>query len=109
VPVYDSAELAGFIRVLSDGRIAAAGVFGGSEPLITGISASEAARLARERIHPERGETAFDPLFVHDGPPGRELWLVRAAAGGRVTRWIFVARGGVYERLAGDLRDDSLE
>jgi len=112
VPVLDAGHLVGFIRVLRDGRITSAGRFGGSPPaqLVTGIPAEEAARLARRHIHSERGEIALDPMFVHDGPPGREVWLVPVAvAGGSVTRWIFVARGGVYERTAGELRGESRE
>ena len=111
VPVLDSGRLAGFIRVLGDGRITAAGAFGGDSPdqLITGIPAEEAVRLARERIRPESHETIRDPLFVHDGPPGREVWLVPVETGRQVTRWLFVTRGRVYERAAGELRDDSLE
>jgi hypothetical protein len=49
-------------------------------------------------------------MFVHDGPPGREAWLVPVAVGGgRITRWIFVSEGGIYERTAGELRAESRE
>jgi hypothetical protein len=112
VPVLDAGHLVGFIRLLRDGRITAAGRFGGSPPpqLVTGIPAEEAVRLARPRIHSKRGEIALDPMFVHDGPPGREAWLVPVAVGGgRITRWIFVSKGGIYERTAGELRAESRE
>ena len=104
VPVLQSGRVVGFLRVLGDGRMAASGVYGAAMP---GVSADEAARSAGERLHAD--ETALEPLFVHDGPPGREVWLVRVRRGGRVTRWLFVAPGGVYERPAGEPRDESRE
>ena len=44
------------------------------------------------------GSTADEPVYVHDGPPGREAWLVRVHSRDFGTRQILVTRGGAYER-----------
>jgi hypothetical protein len=31
-------------------------------------------------------------MYVHDGPPGREAWVIEVSRQGRATRWIFVRR-----------------
>jgi hypothetical protein len=71
---------------------------------VTRIDAGAAAAQAAGRVHGARGETAAAPVYVHDGPPGREAWLVEVSRGGRPTRWIFVTPGAVYERPAGTLQ-----
>jgi hypothetical protein len=71
--------------------------------VVTGISAEEAvARVHAEgRLVP--GETVVQTQYVHDGPPGREVWLVVTMLDGRPKRWLFVSRAGLYERPAGAL------
>ena len=116
VPVLIHERVAGFIRVLGTGKVAALGTFY-QDPseirtcptTVTGINSSEAKHKAMERIHPEKGETALDPLFVHDGPPGREAWLIEVTKEGKPSRWIFVTPAFIYERLAGELLDETLE
>lgn len=116
VPVLIQERVAGFVRVLGTGVVAAIGVFY-KDPgeikecptTVTGIDAREASRMAEKRIHPEQGEMASDPIFVHDGPPGRESWLIEVIKEGRASRWIFVTPAFVYERAAGELLDEALE
>ncbi|MDY7019160.1 MAG: hypothetical protein SU899_03700 [Chloroflexota bacterium] len=104
------------MRVLETGRVAAIGAFY-QDPrqikfcpiTVTGIAAEEAICRAEERIHPEQGEVASDPVFIHDGPQGREAWLIEVMKEGRSHRWIFVTQAFVYERLAGEQLDESLE
>jgi hypothetical protein len=116
VPVLIQERVAGFVRVLETGRVAAIGAFY-QDPIeieacpttVTGIDAAEASRRAEERIHAEQGEVASDPVFVHDGPPGREAWLIEVIKEGRPCRWIFVTPAFVYDRLAGELLDEALE
>lgn len=63
------------------------------------LTAEEAAARARTVLEP--GEEALPPRFVHDGPPGREAWLVETRHEGRPARWIVVTQGGATARKAG--------
>jgi hypothetical protein len=116
VPVVIQEHVAGFIRVMGTGRIAAVGAFyqdpkqiESCPTIVTGMDASEASRQASERIDPAQGEVASDPIFVHDGPPGREAWLIEVTKEGRPSRWIFITPAFVYERMAGEFLDEALE
>ena len=116
VPVLIQERVVGFVRVLGTGRVAAIGTFyqdpkeiEACPSTVTGIDAAKARRRAEERIHPEQGEEASDPVFVHDGPPGREAWLIEVIKEGKPHRWIFVTPAFVYERPAGELLDEALE
>jgi len=71
------------------------------------VDAIEAAETVAGLL--AEGETSTEPVFVHDGPPGREAWLVVTRIGDVPARWFFVTPGGVYERPAGQLRDPNLE
>lgn len=114
VPVLVQERVVGFVRVLETGKVAAVGVhcrdpsrIATCPATITGIDAEEADRRARTRVHPELGETPMDPVFVHDGPPGREAWLIEVLKDDRPTRWVFVTPAFSYERRAGEmLRED---
>jgi hypothetical protein len=75
--------------------------------VVTGIDAAEARQRAAERIVP--GEALGESLFVHDGQPGREAWLVEVLHDERAVRWIFLNTGGVFERPAGTLRSAEKE
>jgi len=107
VPVISGGKVAGAIRVMSDGVVAAVERFRQPAEIVTGIDATEARRRAAERIAP--GEALGEPLFVHDGPPGREAWLVEVQHDKRAVRWIFLNTGGVFERPAGTLRSAEKE
>lgn len=116
VPLEIEGRTAGFARVLGSGEVSALGVFysdpsriGHCPKLVTGIDAGEASRRAAEAIDFEKGETASEPVFVHDGPRGREAWLIEVAEGGIPRRWIFVTAAFTYERAAGELLDDAVE
>jgi hypothetical protein len=104
VPLVAAARVIGFARVGATGEVAAIGItcrtpgrIEACPRLVTVLSASEA--LARVRLVP--GETARTPRYVHDGPPGREAWLIETERGGLPHRWIFVTEGGTYDRPAG--------
>jgi hypothetical protein len=108
VPLKVGAKVVGFVRVGAAGGVEAIGLTCRSRAALetcptvaTGLSAAEA--LAR--VHAEgglaAGETLSPPRFVHDGPPGREAWLVESAVGGRPARWFFVTPAGIYARTAG--------
>lgn len=116
VPLLSEDKLVGFVRVLGDGRIAHIGTFfrdaGGrleAPPTITGIDASEARIRAAERINRDIGEAAADPVFIHDGPVGKEAWLIEVMRDRVPIRWIFVTPAFIYERPAGTSFCESLE
>ena len=116
VPVQLGDRVGGFVRVLSSGRVSATGALyadptclGTLPPTVTGIEKHEAARRAADRVRTDRGETAREPLFVSDGAPGREAWLVEVVEQDMPRRWIFVTPRFVYERPAGEVRDPARE
>lgn len=95
----------GFVRVMPDGVVAAAGRFRGRGA--SDLDPADVADTARSRL--KVGESAAEPVLVHDGPPGREAWLVATRIGGGPGRWLLVTPGGVHERRAGDIPDPDLE
>lgn len=108
VPLVVAGWVIGFVRVGLKGCVEAVGVTCRRRerlkqcPVVaTGIPAEEA--LAR--VHAEGGlapdEVLTVPRFVHDGPKGREAWLVESTARGVARRWFFVSSGGIYVRPAG--------
>lgn len=113
IPVNVGDHVIGFVRVLDTGVVAAIGSFC-QDPaflqqtprVVTGMSSSEAKERAMAHIGPTPGEMLSEPVYVHDGPPGREAWLVEVLKDGHATRWVFVTPAFVYERRAGDLLQD---
>jgi len=116
VPMLLQERAVGFVRVLETGKVAAVGVhcrdpsqIAACPATITGIDAEEAGRRVQTRVHPELGEMPMAPVFVHDGPPGREAWLIEVLKDDKPTRWIFVTPAFSYERRAGELLDEDRE
>ncbi|MGI8807978.1 MAG: hypothetical protein ACR2KK_09085 [Acidimicrobiales bacterium] len=105
VPVELGGRAIGFVRVTGNGRVAAAGVhyrdaqsLVDSPRLVTGIGADEAVEQARAHLAGTAARVMADPVFVHEGPPGREAWRVLVEVGDGSARTLFVTSGGVYER-----------
>lgn len=114
VPYRVEGRVVGFARVLGDGRLFAIGSTGrrgrraGDYPReATGLSGDQARLAVAGALEP--GEVATAPIFVHDGPPGREAWLVETRRDGEPHRWVFVTAAGTYQRPAGQLLGDVLE
>ena len=102
VPVELGGRAIGFVRVTSGMAVEAAGGFYRNPrhlescPLVvTGITAAEARSAVATAARLEESDLD-DPLYVHDGPPGREAWSVET--NGRPRRRFLVTRGGVEER-----------
>jgi len=55
------------------------------------------------------GEAAADPVFIHDGPVGKEAWLIEVMRDRVPIRWIFVTPAFIYERPAGTGLSELLE
>jgi hypothetical protein len=92
-------RLAGFVRVTLNGRVAAAGRYQGDVRTVTGITADEARSMAAAEAPP--GSLIGEPLFVHDGPPGREGWRVDVTASDASVHTLLVTRGGVSRPTGG--------
>lgn len=115
-PVMIQGRVAGFVRVNAEGKVVAFGAYyrdpaqiATGPTTVTRMDADAAARLAAISVSSARGETATAPMYVHDGPPGREAWMIVVSRQGRPIRWIFVTPGGLYERPAGTVRDTGVE
>jgi hypothetical protein len=116
VPYWVDDRAVGFARIHAEGRLLAIGSLG--QPgralehypkTVTGVPATRAWEIFEDCVRLEAGETAAKPIYVHDGPPGREAWLVETTRGGRPHRWVFVTAAGCYERSAGTALADDLE
>lgn len=103
VPVELEDRVIGFVRVTLAGKAVAAGALyrdpgtlAGAPAVVTGITAAD----ARQRITAELGPGVVvgDPVYVHDGPPGREAWLIHLRERDGATRLVFVTAAGWYER-----------
>jgi hypothetical protein len=105
VPVVLVGKVVGSIRVSATGGVAAiasycrdAGDLPRCPDVVTRISADEAERRAALQLDAASGEVTSPPVYVHDGSPGREAWLVETYAHGRSARRIFVTPFKMYER-----------
>lgn len=103
VPIEFEERAIGFVRVTREGKAVAAGALyrepGRPETApaaVTGITADDARERAADVL--EDDVVVGDPVYVHDGPPGREAWLISARARDGATRRLFVTAGGCYER-----------
>lgn len=108
VPLVAQQRAIGFVRVDSGGQAIALGVtcrtperIAECAKAVTGITPDEAIAKVQAAVALGKGEELATPRYVHDGPPGRETWLIETMVGSRPVRWIFVSSGGCYERPAG--------
>lgn len=107
VPVISKGGVAGAIRVMGNGVVAAIERFRQPAQVVTGLDAAQARECAAKRIGSD--ELLGESRYVHDGPPGREAWLVEVLKENRPVRWIFLNAGGAYERPAGSFRSSEKE
>lgn len=98
VPLEIDERVVGFVRVTGSGGIAAVGRYGGSSTL----DLDAGAVIDRVSDQLTDGEIADRPMLVHDGPPGREAWMLVTNVGETPARRLFVTPAGHYERNAGE-------
>lgn len=114
IPVVREGRVVGFIRVSGTGEVQAVGSYcrdisrlSQCPETLTGISAGEVERRVASLVDPSAGETAGPPLYVYDGSPGREVWMVEISTRSQPVRRIFVTAAEEYERPPGpDPRKD---
>lgn len=95
-PIIGGHGLCGFVRVTGGGAVAAYGRLGGpggGPSVVTWLTAEQALQTARDRS-PEDAVLG-EPMYVHDGPPGREAWRVDVTVGGALIV-LLVGPGGAY-------------
>ncbi len=116
VPILNLGKTIGFARILGNGRIAHIGTFIrtlkeiDAAPInVTGISEIEARKIAKKNINSNQGESITDPVFVHDGPIGREAWFVEVKKNDKPESWLFITSSGMYKRQAGNMIDDIID
>jgi hypothetical protein len=96
VPLERDGRVVGFARVSLDGTATAVGVRRGGGP-VTGVDAATARAMAVDAAGSvDDSDDIGEPVYVHDGPPGREAWLVVVEG-----RRFFITAGGASERPAG--------
>jgi hypothetical protein len=96
VPLEIDDRGVGFVRVTRSGDVAAVGRYGGSSAL--DLDADAVIDLVSDQL--TDSEIATRPMLVHDGPPGREAWMLVTSVGPRPARRLFVTPSGHYERAA---------
>ena len=105
VPVELAGHAIGFVRVSLVGEVEAAGVhyrdprrLQAVPAVVTRIRADDAEASAVATV--PGAEPIAPPIYVHDGPPGREAWMVRLRDPACRIRLVFVTPGGTYEHQA---------
>ena len=108
VPLLCGRNTVGFVRVLSDGAVLAIGITCRTPETpeacpvpAFAMSPDDVELKLRAKSRLQYGEKRTEPRFVHDGPPGREVWLIETRHNSVPNRWIFVGQAGIYERRAG--------
>lgn len=93
IPILQDGSPAGALRLWTDGELLSAA----PDPARMGAPPprEEAVRRARELTGPDA--RVLEARYVHDGPPGREAWLV-TVGGQSAPRRILVSGGGAEER-----------
>jgi len=93
-------------RVLPDGRVASVARLTAPAAdcavALTGLGAARVEMLAEDIAARHGAMRVGKPRLVHDGPIGREAWLLVVAEPGGTRRWVFVTAGGTYARMAGE-------
>lgn len=108
VPMELEGRAVGFVRVTTEGAAVASGSLlrdpdrlDSAPAVVTGITAVEASERVRAALGPD--DVPEPPVYVHDGPPGREAWLVRVRERTGATRLLLVTAAGWYERAQGSV------
>jgi hypothetical protein len=115
VPLTKGGIPIGFIRILGTGRVVHMGIVHQESDAhrenreITGMTRREIEQRVARRFTIHRGEILSRPVFVHDGPVGREAWLVIVSSQSVPTRWLFITPSFEYERPAGTAGNEGRE
>jgi hypothetical protein len=93
-------------RVLPNGRVASVARLAAPTvdcaAAVTGLSAAQSLALADDVARRHGGTLVGEPCLVHDGPVGREAWLLVVQGPDDERHWVFATGGGTYARKPGD-------
>ena len=116
VPFTARGHVVAFVRVSDCGSVLGIGTFCSHSDSIsrcpkhvTGLAVEQARLRVVSEVKPGANETIGDPVYVHDGPIGREAWMVVVSNKLGPKRWLFVTESGIYERPAGQVLPESPE
>jgi hypothetical protein len=102
VPGRHGGTMAALARILRDGRVATVGHLtapaADCADAVTGLAASQITRLADDIARRHGGQVVGAPVLVHDGPVGREAWLLTLRRESGETLLVFATSGGTYVR-----------
>ncbi|HUB47278.1 MAG TPA: hypothetical protein VMB73_20020 [Acetobacteraceae bacterium] len=89
-------------RILRDGRVATVGHISApaadAAEAVTGLSGARVASLTGDIAREHGGRIVSGPVLVHDGPVGREAWLLVLQQESGETLRVFATAGGTYVR-----------
>lgn len=99
---WSSRTIRALARVLRDGRVATVGQISApatdAAHAATGLSSTRLASLKGEIASTYGGRIVSGPILVHDGPIGREAWMVVLQRESGETLHVFATAGGTYVR-----------
>jgi len=102
VPGLSDGAILAVARILRDGRVATVASLpaqvGDCAEAVTGLSARQMAAMADQIARSHGGRAEQNPILVHDGPVGREAWLLAVESSAGATLLVFATAGGTYVR-----------
>lgn len=102
VPGLSDGAIVAVARVLRDGRVATVASLPAPAQdcaeAVTGLSARQMAAMADAVARTHGGRAQQNPILVHDGPVGREAWLLPVESSAGATLLVFATAGGTYVR-----------
>jgi hypothetical protein len=102
VPAHSGGAITAVARILRDGRVATVGSL--SKPArdcaeaVTGLAASQVAALTGDLAREHDGQVEGTPILVHNGPVGREAWMLTLRRDTGRSVLVFATAGGSYVR-----------
>jgi len=99
---WSGARILAIARILRDGRVATVGHISvpasDGAKAVTGLSHAGVESLASDIVREHGGRIVDGPVLVHDGPVGREAWLLALQRQSGETLYVFATAGGTYVR-----------
>jgi hypothetical protein len=99
---WSSSVIRAVARILRDGRVASVGQISApatdAAEAVTGLSGARVASLKGEIARTYSGRIVSDPTLVHDGPVGREAWMLALQRDSGETLHLLATAGGTYVR-----------
>lgn len=99
---WSNGTISAVARILRDGRVATVGHISApaadAAEAATGLSSARVASQKDEIARAYSGRIVNGPILVHDGPVGREAWMLVLERESGETLHLFATAGGTYVR-----------